>query len=408
MKQDVEIVSEKLPGKTFVAACLDRWVMALADRGQSSGAVGDRWAAMCAAAVQSWPGAEQTAPGGEHPFRISRVVRLDDVPEVAATASRRGLQNPDFLVIGQGDDEMVVQGLDAKFSAETAKPRQVSAPVVHDLLQLRPLLEPLTGPLPEAIGVLDGMFLCPDYPLTRLVFKGQPGMLRPNVAPEQVMLIEAPPSDFFEPVDGGRLIGQFAAIDALDVGLDDSLLASLYYFRLVRAVAGIQADERRPLLGDGERYEVDYDILAADTGERRSRADSAIAMVRDWDRDAESIRAQREAVERVAGLPIVSGELREVIEHASLQAGRVPPSLNKVRRRLGGWYRDELRQRVGPVLPPVDDLGAVLERVARAGRALIPALEQRTRQVVAEMVAESSLREDAGLAPQATESIRRR
>ena len=395
MKQDVEIVSEKLPGGTFVTACLDRRIMALADRGQSSGAVGDRWAAMCADAVRGWDGADQSAPGGADPFQIVRVVRLDDVPAVAATASRRGLQNPDFLIIGGSDADTIVQGLDAKFSAETAKSRQVSAGVVQDLLQLRPVLEPLTGTLPDEVVVLDGMFLCPDYPLTRLVFRGQPGMMRPSVRPEQVMLLDAPARDFFGSVAGGQLIGQFAGVDGLDVDVEGSLLASLYYFRLVRAVAGIQSDERRPLLGDGERYEVDYDVLAADTGHRQRVASSAIEMIRSWDRDAESTRNQRAAVEQVTGLPIVTGELREQIERVSVATGRVPPSLNKVRRRLGAWYRRELRQQVGPIDPPVDDLGAILDRVGRAGRDLIPSLQRETRIVVAEMVAESPLREES-------------
>ena len=394
MKRDLEIVSDKLPGCTFVTACLDRRIMALADRGQSSGAVGERWAAMCAVAVGGWAGADQSAPGGNDPYRIGQVVRLDDVPAVAATASRRGLQNPDFLVIGQSDGETVVQGLDAKFSAETAKPRQVSAGVVEDLLQLRTVLEPLTGTLPDDVLVLDGMFLCPDYPLTRLVFQGQPGMMRPSVRPEQVMLLDAPAWDFFGEIEGGQLRPQFAGIDGLDIDVDDSLLASLYYFRLVRAVAGIQSDERRPLLGNGERYEVDYEVLARDAGTRSRNAGSAIELVRSWDRDAESVRGQREAVEQVAGLPIVTGELRELIERTAFDAGRVPPSLNRVRRRLGGWYRGELRALVGAIEPPVADLGAVLDRVGRAGRSLIPALGEQRRQVVSEMVAESPVREE--------------
>lgn len=399
---DLDIISEKLPGKSLVTACLDRRIMALADRGQSSGAIGDRWAAMCAAAVQGWNGAEQSAPGGDHPFRITRVARLDDVPAVAATASKRGLQNPDFLVLGLGEGEAIVQGLDAKFSAETAKPRQVSASVVRDLLQLRTILEPLTGEVPEDVVVLNGMFLCPDYPLTRLVFQGQPGMLRPSVRPDQVMLIDSPADEFFAPVPGGSLIPSFASIDQLDVNLDDSLLASLYYFRLIRSVAGIQSDERRPLLGDGERYDVDYEILRRDLDDRRRLAESAIDLVRGWDRDADMVRSQRDAVEQVAGLPIVAAELREKIERSAAGAGRVAPSVNKVRRRIGAWYRSELRELVGAIVPPADDLGAVLDRVSRAGRSLMPALLKRTSEIVAEMVDESPLREEAVHPAQAT------
>jgi hypothetical protein len=167
------------------------------------------------------------------------------------------------------------------------------------------------------------------------------------------------------------------------------MLVALYYFRLVRAAAGIQADERRPLLGDGERYVVDYDIVAEGLRQRRKGAPSAIEMVWQWDRDAEFVRSQREAVEQVAGLPVIAGELRNQIERQAAASGRIPPSVNKVRRRLGSWYRAELRELVGPIRPPVSDLGSILDRVGRAGRSLMPSLERETRQVVEELVSES-------------------
>ena len=392
--RDVDVVSQKLPGRGFVAACLDRRVMALADRGQASGAVGDRWAAMCAAAVLGWGGAQQSAPGGTSLFTIDQVVRLDDVPAIAATASKRGMQNPDFLVVGSNASSPVVQGLDAKFSAETAKSRQVSAQVVEDLLGLRHLLEPLAGPIANDVVVLDGMFLCPDFPLTRLVFSGRTGIVRPAVRADQVMLIDAPAEDFFRAVDGGQLIDSFSDVDGLEISPAESLLSALYYFRLVRAAAGIQSDERRPLLGDGERYVVDYNIIAEALADRKRGAPSAMEMIREWDRDAEAIRSQREAVEQVAGLPIIAGELRSRIEREALARGRVAPSVNKVRRRLGGWYRSELRDLVGPIRPPVTDLGSILDRIGRAGRSLIPSLERETGLVVETLISESADLED--------------
>ena len=46
-------------------------------------------------------------------------------------ASKRGLQNPDLLVIGAQDDHRVIRAADAKFSIETARAKQVSADVVR-------------------------------------------------------------------------------------------------------------------------------------------------------------------------------------------------------------------------------------------------------------------------------------
>lgn len=395
--RDVDVTSAALPGGSLVSAALDRRVMALADRGQASGAIGDRWAAITAEAVDDWGGGIQTAPGGQDPFHIDRVVRLDDVPQVAATASRRGLQNPDFLVVGNRDDETVIQGLDAKFSAETAKPRQVSAEIVRNLLELRHVLTPLTGELPDNVVVVDGMFLCPDYPLTHLVFTGRAGIVRPAVSPHQVMLIDAPALVFFDSVDGGELIARFADIDAPPIDVRESLLASLYYFRLVRAVAGIQSDECRPLLDNSRRYVVSYGRIADELPRRSRGSSSAWGMVRDWDRDADFVRNQRQAVEQVAGLPIIAGELRLRIEQVASGAGRLPPSVNKVRRRLGGWYRQQLRERVGPVEPPVDDLDAVLRRVGAAGRQLMPELERETEQTIDDLIAEAPARDELTL-----------
>lgn len=391
--RDVDVTSAALPGGSLVSAALDRRVMALADRGQASGAIGDRWATITAEAVDDWAGGMQTAPGGHDAFQVERVVRLDDAPQVAATASRRGLQNPDFLVVGQRDGETVIQGLDAKFSAETAKTRQVSAEIVRSLLELRHVLTPLTGELPNDVAVVNGMFLCPDYPLTHLVFTGRAGIVRPAVAPYEVMLIEAPAPAFFEAIDGGGLIAPFASIDAPPLDVGDSLLASLYYFRLVRAVAGIQSDQCRPLLDGSHRYEVSYQRIADELPRRSRNASSAWAMVRQWDRDAEFVRNQRQAVEQVAGLPFIASELRLRIERAAAHEGRMPPSVNKVRRRLGGWYRQQLQERIGPVDPPVDDLDAVLRQVGAAGRQLMPALGRETDRIIEELVADAPARE---------------
>src|SRR5262245_23708935 len=96
--------SRLLPGGDLVAAVLNRQLMVLADRGGASGSVGRRWADVCAAAVAGLVGQASPVPGGgPAPFVIERVARLDDVPRIATVASRRGLQNPDFLFVGTHD-----------------------------------------------------------------------------------------------------------------------------------------------------------------------------------------------------------------------------------------------------------------------------------------------------------------
>jgi predicted nucleic acid-binding OB-fold protein len=69
-----------------------------------------------------------------------------------------------------------------------------------------------------------------------------------------------------------------------------------------------------------------------------------------------------------------------------------------VRRRLGAWYRGALRDRLGPILPPVADLPATLQRVARTSHDLARYAEAELERVVRELVAEqeqSSVEEQA-------------
>ncbi len=79
-------------------------------------------------------------------------------------------------------------------------------------------------------------------------------------------------------------------------------------------------------------------------------------------------------------------------------AGGDPPSANQVRRRLGAWYRGELRERLGPIPPPVANLQDVLDQVAAAGREIAPRAEPEFERIVLELMAETNEREaiDAG------------
>ena len=66
--------------------------------------------------------------------------------------------------------------------------------------------------------------------------------------------------------------------------------------------------------------------------------------------------------------------------------GADPPSANQVRRRLGAWYRGALRDRFGPISPPVADLPSILRQLADAGRDLAPEAERELERIVLELV----------------------
>jgi hypothetical protein len=71
--------------------------------------------------------------------------------------------------------------------------------------------------------------------------------------------------------------------------------------------------------------------------------------------------------------------------------GADPPSANQVRRRLGAWYRGALRDRFGPIFPPVADLPSVLRQLAAAGRDLAPQAERELERIVLELTQATTL-----------------
>jgi len=380
--------SRLLPGGDLVAAVLNRQVMVLADRGGSSGSVGRRWADLSAGAVAGLVGRSSPVPGDRStPFVVERVARLDDVPQIAASASKRGLQNPDFLFIGTHDGRPAIQAADAKFSVETARAKQVSPGVVEALFGLGEIIRPLIGELPDEIEILPGVFLSPDYPLTDLMLRGRHGIVKATVGPEEVILIPAPAGAFFASLEGASLMPVLAGVDALPIRIEASLLAGLYYFRLSRAAIGCWFDAVRPLLPLNDAIDVDEPAVRAEAEARVAGARSACDLILAWDADVESVRAQRAAVEQVAGLPVMSKELRGWIEAACRQAGCEAPSANQVRRRLGAWFRAQLRERVGPMSPPVEGFGERLRELGRIEASLTPRLEGETRRIVAELSA---------------------
>jgi hypothetical protein len=383
------IAARVLPGGDLVSALFNREVMALADRGAASNLIGHRWADLAAAHATTWIG--QDRPLHHHctrSMRIDRVERLDDIPQLATAASRRGLKHPDLLLIGESNERPTLQAADAKFSVETARAKQVSA---ESVLALCDLPEQLLGSLPlcdENIDVVPGIFLSPDYLLTHLSLRGRHGIVRPTVSRGEVVLVPVEPGTFWDGVSGSSIMTPLAAVDDLPRGVNESLLAGVYYFRLARAAVGCWIDATRPLLTYNDGVVVDEDAVRTETARRCLDAASAIEVIRRWDADVAAIRRQRTAIDEVAGFPISGRDLRPLILAYATAAGGDPPSTSQVRRRLGAWYRGALRDRLGPIPPPVVDFPATLQRVATAGHELARHAEPELERVVFELVAE--------------------
>jgi hypothetical protein len=388
------IESRLLPGGNLISALFDREVMMLADRGGASNLIGDRWADLAASHAATWVGGERVLNGtAEHPLRVARVERLDDNPRIAAAASRRGLQNPDLFLIGERDGQEIIQAADAKFSVETARAKQVSPDVVRGLLDLAEELPELFPGLPPGLDIEPGVFLSPDYPLTHLMLRRRHGIVRTTVRPHEVILVPVAPDRFWDGVEGASIMPPLAGVDDLPVRPETNLLAGVYYFRLARAAVGFWLDATKPLLLHMDVVTVDEPVIRDETERRVRDADSALGLIRQWDAEVQTIRDQRAAIDQVAGLPIPGRELRTLVTSIAAAVGGEPPSANQARRRLGAWYRGELRDRVGPIYPPVADLSAVLQQVAGASREIAPRVETELRRVVVELMGESAARE---------------
>jgi hypothetical protein len=262
----------------------------------------------------------------------------------------------------------------------------VSPEVVLGLLELRKHVPGILDGVGDRVRIESGVFLCPDYPLTHLMLRHQRGIMRATVRREEVVLVPAAANRFWDGVPGAELIAPLASTDDLTVRPDESLMAGVYYFRLARAAIGFWLDATKPLLLHNDVVAVDISAVREEAVRRSRSAASAIDLIRRWDADVQSIRHQRAAVDQVAGLPIPGRELRPMATQIARAVGADPPSANQVRRRLGAWYRGALRDRFGPISPPVSDLPSILRQLSDAGRDLGPQAERELERIVLELV----------------------
>jgi hypothetical protein len=183
------------------------------------------------------------------------------------------------------------------------------------------------------------------------------------------------------------VIPVLSGIDRLPVSTSESLLAGLYYFRLARASVGCWLDSVKPLLLFNDKVEVDEEAVFTDAQARARLARSAFDLVLNWDADVESIRARRAAVDQVTGLPLITKDLRNAIVAVVGEEADHAPSVNQVRRRLGSWFRGEIRAAAGPVLPSEPNFEERLRELAMLSAQVSKRLPHQTTLVIEELVA---------------------
>lgn len=391
---DLSLSSPVFPGRSLLAAIFDRDLMRLSDRGGASGMIGDRWSNVCSAELDTWPETRVVTPDGDELF-VERIIRLDDIPAVARIASRRKLQNPDYIVVGRSGSSPLMLSADAKFSVETAGASQVSAEALRSLVELGPIITEHMGELEQGSEIVDGIFLSPDFSLTHYMMRRKRGYRSVSVDHRQIHLLPVASVPFLKPLEGARMIPIFAEVDGFDRESRSSLVMGLYYFRLVRAAVGCWGDMVAPLLAPKNVRDVDLAVIEERTRFYARDAKSGWEIVERWDAAAETVRNQRDVVNRITSVPIVNRELREQLDAAVNAAHVEAPSMNKVRRRIGAWFRDEVIDRVGVLEPPIADFPRVIHELELVSEELRLQLPAATTLIIQEMLQETLTLEDA-------------
>jgi hypothetical protein len=354
--------------------------MGLADRGGASGHVGNAWGEISRAWLLDQIGKQFALHDGS-PALITDVIDIDSIPGLAAFASSRGLQNPDFLVEIETGGDRALTAADAKFSIETGKPRQVSADIVHALLDIDG--SPVLARVAPANRIVDGFFVSPDFDLTRQVLGGRIGILRAVVSPDTVVMIPADPALIFAEEQLANVLTLLEGIDQPPSVWREDLVTALYYGRCAFACLACYIDQTKPLLGPGSAGRSQMVEVADEIGHRRVGEFSAWTLVTRWDEDAEVVRAIRIQVHQAAQPGIANRVLRELVEREAARAGVTAPSVNRVRRELALWANSEMVARFGVIHHPVADLTRLLAELRRHAQLLERQIPDRVREIVA-------------------------
>ena len=233
------------------------------------------------------------------------------------------------------------------------------------------------------------------------MMRGRYGILRVSVHDGEVESLQVDPAAFFAGAEGVEVMRVLAGVDALPVSIDESLLAGLYYFRVARSAIGSWVDSVRPLLQMNDRVEIDIPAIVAEAKNRASGAGSAFELFQQWDVDVERVRANRAAVDQVTGLPVINRDLRELIARVAAVVDAEAPSMNQVRRRLGAWFRGEIRDRVGPLNPPVADFPEMLRQLAAISAELAPRVPAEAERIVLDLIAAKAEESDEAVVAEA-------
>jgi hypothetical protein len=389
-KTDGDVRSSTLPGGSLIRALLDRRLMGLADLGGSSGTIGARWSDIVSDHIDSLVGVQVAIPGGGAHL-IEQVIRLDALPQVAHLASKRSLQNPDFVLLGRANGALTMQAADAKFSIETARSKQVSVEMLTALAEVGSAYTGLLGEWETQGEIVPGLFFAPQSALSAYVLSGGRGITRATVKPDEFVLLETSGAELTKSIPGSGVRRRLARLDGLDSRLDDEILVGLYYTRLSSAAGASWFDMHRPLFGPQPSSVQDFDEVEREVAQRSPGCRSGFELIVDWAGDAERVRADRTAINQAAGLPLANRELREWILADAEAAGREAPSLNRVRKELQRWVHAQLLVDIGVIEPGRENVGRRIAQIRALVAEIAPNARAETTRIVLRLADDSEL-----------------
>ena len=376
-----DLRSSVLPGGSLIRALLDRRLMGLADVGGSSGAIGSRWSDIVSDHMDTLIGTEVGIPG-DHAHVVEQVIRLDSLPHVAYAASKRSLQNPDFVLLGRRNGELTLQAADAKFSIETARSKQVSVEMLSALAEVGPAYTDLLRDWHPDGTIVPGLFFTPQSAMTAYVLSGGRGITRATVKPAEVILLESSAAELTAKIPGDRARIRMAELDGLRDQAERELLLGLYYVRLSSAAGASWYDMHRPLFGPNTTSGPDFLAVDEEIVQRANESRSAYELVCRWALDAEQVRADRSAVNQASALPLPNRELREWVAVDAETFGVEAPSLNRVRKALQRWVHDQVLDEIGPIKPGEGNLDRQIGQIREVVARIAPYARTETASIV--------------------------
>jgi hypothetical protein len=207
---------------------------AIGEWGQASRHVGSHWEQLGLDRLRE-------TIAGQKPLALLAVCAHAALQEALAAT---GSKNPDVVLLFESADEVIAQPADLKWSLDVANYRQISAPVLAELLEKAPPLVAATrGLLPSDLGdhalvPRDGFFVSPRS-LANERFLTSPENRRQEypIEPAEVLFESVDPITFFEPLPGWLTGQELARIDGMARSLTSLDTADRYY-HLGAGVAG--------------------------------------------------------------------------------------------------------------------------------------------------------------------------